>query len=101
VIDQRFGGNWTEVKLARLHKYLRAYRQIFVHNEQARFFKTWFVDAFAGTGVDILLTLPTRRRTGAALSPRLPVTFPTSQLGATRERLLYFSASVEHSSLSA
>jgi three-Cys-motif partner protein len=50
VTDNRFGGNWTEVKLARLHKYLQAYRQIFVRNERARFFKTWFVDAFAGTG---------------------------------------------------
>ena len=58
-------------------------------------------EAFAGTGIGTLLTLPTRRRTAAALSPRLPMTFPTSQLGATRERLLYFSASVEHSSLSA
>jgi three-Cys-motif partner protein len=50
VTDHRFGGNWTEVKLERLHKYLQAYRQVFVRNERARFFKTWFVDAFAGTG---------------------------------------------------
>jgi three-Cys-motif partner protein len=50
VTEHRFGGNWTEVKLARLQKYLQAYRQIFVRNERARYFKTWFVDAFAGTG---------------------------------------------------
>ncbi len=48
--EHRFGGNWTEVKLARLRKYLTAYRQIFTRNERARYFKTWFVDAFAGTG---------------------------------------------------
>jgi three-Cys-motif partner protein len=50
VTEHRFGGNWTEVKLARLHKYLQAYRQVFTRNERARYFKTWFVDAFAGTG---------------------------------------------------
>jgi three-Cys-motif partner protein len=48
--EHRFGGNWTEVKLARLRKYLQAYRQIFARNELARYFRTWFVDAFAGTG---------------------------------------------------
>src|ERR1035437_6553844 len=48
--EHRFGGSWTEVKLARLQKYLHAYRRIFARNEQARYFKTWFVDAFAGTG---------------------------------------------------
>src|SRR5262245_38846290 len=45
-----FGGDWTEVKLGRLAKYLMAYRAIFDKNVRARFFKTWYVDAFAGTG---------------------------------------------------
>jgi three-Cys-motif partner protein len=48
--DHKFGGNWTEVKLECLHKYLKAYRRIFTTNEHAQFFRTWFVDAFAGTG---------------------------------------------------
>lgn len=48
--DHKFGGNWTEIKLERLKKYLNAYRQIFTQNERARYFKTWYVDAFAGTG---------------------------------------------------
>lgn len=48
--EHRFGGDWTEIKLARLHKYLKAYRQIFTQNAKARYFKTWYVDAFAGTG---------------------------------------------------
>ena len=48
--EHKFGGNWTEDKLARLAKYLRAYRQIFTRNESARYFKTSYVDAFAGTG---------------------------------------------------
>lgn len=55
--EHRFGGNWTEDKLARLHKYLQAYRQVFTRNERARYFKTWFVDAFAGTGSRIDTTL--------------------------------------------
>lgn len=45
-----FGGNWTEIKLARLDKYLNAYRTIFTGNPRARYFTTWYVDAFAGTG---------------------------------------------------
>jgi three-Cys-motif partner protein len=48
--EHTFGGSWTEIKLAHLHKYLKAYRQIFTQHENARYFKTWYVDAFAGTG---------------------------------------------------
>lgn len=47
---QTFGGDWTEQKLDRLGKYLLAYRKIFSANRRARFFETWYVDAFAGTG---------------------------------------------------
>lgn len=49
--EQSFGGNWTQDKLRRLEKYLLAYRAIFTRNVKARFFTTWYVDAFAGTGV--------------------------------------------------
>lgn len=45
-----FGGDWTEEKLACLAEYLAAYRTIFTGNEKARHFRTWYVDAFAGTG---------------------------------------------------
>jgi len=45
-----FGGEWTEDKLACLGKYLSAYRKIFVQNMYARRYRTWYVDAFAGTG---------------------------------------------------
>jgi three-Cys-motif partner protein len=48
--EHKFGGDWTEEKLLRLEKYLKAYRQIFTQNPKARYFKTWYVDAFAGTG---------------------------------------------------
>jgi three-Cys-motif partner protein len=48
--EHTFGGNWTEDKLARLAKYLIAYRKIFSKNVRAQHFKTWYVDAFAGTG---------------------------------------------------
>ena len=50
MVDHRFGGDWTEIKLAKLEKYLRAYRTIFSGNERASHLKTWYVDAFAGTG---------------------------------------------------
>jgi three-Cys-motif partner protein len=48
--EHTFGGNWTEDKLERLAKYLKAYRTIFTKNVRAQHFKTWYVDAFAGTG---------------------------------------------------
>ncbi len=58
--EHTFGGDWTEDKLARLAKYLTAYRTIFTRNERARHFTTWYVDAFAGTG--------SRSSSGASLS---------------------------------
>lgn len=42
-----FGGNWTEEKLARLRAYLNRYRLVF---QNQTFLRTWYVDAFAGTG---------------------------------------------------
>lgn len=50
MIDHQFGGAWTEQKLEALKHYLTAYRLIFTQNEKARFFKTIYIDAFAGTG---------------------------------------------------
>ena len=47
---QLFGGAWTEDKLNRLNKYLRAYLSIFKNNVKAQFYTTTYVDAFAGTG---------------------------------------------------
>jgi three-Cys-motif partner protein len=50
MVDHTFGGAWTERKLQCLRKYLEAYRTIFNRNPRARYFHTWYVDAFAGTG---------------------------------------------------
>jgi three-Cys-motif partner protein len=50
MVEHVFGGDWTEDKLSRLREYLTAYRNIFASNERASFLKTWYVDAFAGTG---------------------------------------------------
>jgi len=47
---QVFGGSWTETKLKILQGYLKAYSTIFTANEKARFFNTFYVDAFAGSG---------------------------------------------------
>jgi three-Cys-motif partner protein len=46
----RFGGTWTERKLAALGAYLVQYQVIFKKNPAARNFRTVYVDAFAGTG---------------------------------------------------
>ena len=51
--DHVFGGDWTEKKLDCLRKYFTAYRQIFTTNPKAQYFKTWYVDAFAGTGARV------------------------------------------------
>ena len=50
MIEHRFGGDWTKEKLDRLQGYLVAYRSIFATNPRAKYFTTWYVDAFAGTG---------------------------------------------------
>jgi three-Cys-motif partner protein len=50
MVEFAFGGAWTEVKLGCLRKYLEAYRTIFTANSKARYFQTWYVDAFAGIG---------------------------------------------------
>lgn len=47
---QSFGGDWTEDKLKRINKYLRAYTKIFAANQKAQFLTTIYVDAFASTG---------------------------------------------------
>jgi three-Cys-motif partner protein len=49
--SQEFGGDWTQQKLQILDEYLAAYCQIFRTNARAKFFKTIYVDAFAGSGV--------------------------------------------------
>jgi three-Cys-motif partner protein len=49
--QEMFGGPWTQQKLEVLSAYLRAYRKIFTKNQRARFFKTSYIDAFAGTGI--------------------------------------------------
>jgi len=45
-----WGGPWTQQKLTCLRRYLLEYRKIFKANPRARYYSTWFVDAFAGTG---------------------------------------------------
>ncbi|NJN65977.1 MAG: three-Cys-motif partner protein TcmP [Chloroflexaceae bacterium] len=49
-ISHQFGGQWTEDKLNRLRKYLNAYLTIFKKNKKAIWYRTIYVDAFAGTG---------------------------------------------------
>lgn len=46
----RFGGAWTERKLAALGAYLVQYQVIFTKNPAAQKLRTVYVDAFAGTG---------------------------------------------------
>jgi three-Cys-motif partner protein len=48
--SHRFGGSWTEEKLGRVRQYLSAYTKIFTRNVAASWYKTIYLDAFAGTG---------------------------------------------------
>lgn len=50
MMQQPFGGSWTEQKLSALQGYLSQYTLIFNKNSAARFYSTHYVDAFAGTG---------------------------------------------------
>jgi three-Cys-motif partner protein len=60
--EHQFGGNWTEEKLDSVRKYLHAYGQIFEKNVKASWYRTIYVDAFAGTGYR---TNPKRHRAAA------------------------------------
>ena len=46
MVEHRFGGHWTEIKLDMLHRYLRFYMTAL---KQKPFGKI-YIDAFAGTG---------------------------------------------------
>jgi len=50
VATHRFGGAWTERKLAALGDYLVQFQVIFTKNPAAQKLRTVYVDAFAGTG---------------------------------------------------
>ena len=49
-ISHQFGGSWTQDKLNRIEKYLNAYMTIMTKNPRAKYYKTIYVDAFAGPG---------------------------------------------------
>jgi len=70
--EPQFGGPWTEEKLSRLRKYLRAYMTIFSTHPQAKLLKTIYVDAFAGAG--FRSRIPTghspRRTTFTPITPK-------------------------------
>ena len=59
--EPQFGGPWTEEKLSRLRKYLRAYMTIFSTHPQAKLLKTVYVDAFAVQVPEKTLLLKPRR----------------------------------------
>jgi len=50
MVKHKFGGSWTDDKLERIRKYLAAYTTISHANKRARYFRTTYLDAFAGTG---------------------------------------------------
>jgi len=56
--QQLFGGAWTQGKLERVQKYLRAYLQIFKKGSKGEYFSTIYVDAFAGSGYMQLPEMP-------------------------------------------
>jgi three-Cys-motif partner protein len=60
--QHRFGGPWTEEKLDRVTRYLRAYTRA-LHERR---FRLMYIDAFAGTGYR------TTKRKGDAAQPWLP-----------------------------
>jgi len=47
---QSFGGSWSNRKLSALKEYLLSYLRIMNTNERAKYFRTIYVDGFAGSG---------------------------------------------------
>ncbi|MDO4544524.1 MAG: three-Cys-motif partner protein TcmP [Bacillota bacterium] len=62
---QRFGDSWTEVKLKALDNYLEAYCKIMKNQN----FKTYYIDAFAGSG-EILLKQGREIKGSAAIATK-------------------------------
>jgi three-Cys-motif partner protein len=60
--EHRFGGDWTETKLAILQKYLAAYTTAL----KGTSFRKGYIDAFAGTGYR------NHRRAGDPSQPEFP-----------------------------
>ncbi len=48
--SNQFGGSWTEQKLNILEKYFQAYLTIMKSNKRAQYFRTIYLDGFAGSG---------------------------------------------------
>lgn len=69
----RFGGGWTDKKLHALSEYLTQYRLIMTRNEKARYFKTIYLDGFAGTGVRQDAGAQESEELQLSLSPELDV----------------------------
>lgn len=61
---QPFGGDWTLQKLEALEKYLVAFTRIFASNRSAQYFKTLYIDGFAGTGAFTPKSLSDREARG-------------------------------------
>lgn len=78
MVEHSFGGPWTERKLKCLRDYLNAYRTIFTGNPNARYFHTWYVDAFAGTG-------SRSASTAAAGTPLLDVVYEDTEAKAYQD----------------
>lgn len=57
--EHRFGGDWTETKLAILQKYLAAYTTALKRTS----FRKAYIDAFAGTGYPFMMVNGSRRVT--------------------------------------
>jgi len=60
---ERWGGSWTEQKLAALEKYIHAYLTIMHGNEDARWFTKIYLDGFAGSGKRYTRKVKTKKPT--------------------------------------
>lgn len=89
--DHRFGGPWTEIKLRAVADYLAFYtRALQAKPSAANPFKTWYIDAFAGTGDRTVL-----QETGGVITGR-PHAFERRQLDGSARRALKVDPPFEH-----
>jgi three-Cys-motif partner protein len=83
MVENAFGGPWTVRKLECLGNYLKSYRTIFTANPHARYFRTWYVDAFAGTGS---FKTPQPKTTGSTLAGFFSEAYEGDQEAQTETR---------------
>jgi three-Cys-motif partner protein len=88
MVEHRYGGPWTEIKLEAIEYYLRCYTPALSRGKRP--FDLWYIDAFAGTGSR------THERVAGGLIERQPLELVTETLDGSARRALGVTPPFQH-----